>query len=135
MKPPNFDKFFFRLNILVAIVVFVLIIPTTRIFASWYPRDKKVLWLIPVCMMSVSVVSWLILSSVTPWLFKKGFFEERRHDDGSARYQGLTRFKKRLIPMLNLMASIFLITLFCYFMIMVMQGDLLSSFLFFKAGE
>jgi hypothetical protein len=76
MKPPNFDKFFFRLNILVAIVVFVLIIPTTRIFASWYPRDKKVLWLIPVCMMSVSVVSWLILSSVTPWLFKKVFLKK-----------------------------------------------------------
>lgn len=135
MKPPDFEKFFFRLNVLATVVVFILIVPTTKIFASWFPHDKRVFWFIPASMMFLSALSWLLASLLTPWFFKKGLFDERRHAGAAARYHGMERLKKRLVPILNLMIHLSLIVLFCYLVVLAMQGDALSNFIFFKAGE
>ncbi len=78
MKPVNLEKILFPLNGVVTAVVFFLLAPTTRIYASWFPEKKAELWWAPVGLLVFSAVLWIFTSLAMPHLIKKGVFEDRR---------------------------------------------------------
>lgn len=84
MKPINFDKILFPVNAVITAAVFFLLMPSTYIYAKWFPEKKDSLWLIPAGVAFTSVALWLLTSLNLPKLIQKGVFEDRRKNTRSS---------------------------------------------------
>ena len=78
MKPPDFHKILFPLNVAVTGLVFILLAPTVRIYRGWFPEKKDLLWLFPFSVLMLSSLVWFLASLSLPLLIRKGIFEDRR---------------------------------------------------------
>lgn len=103
MKPIDFPKILFRVNVAITGIVFILLAPTFRIYAWWFPEKESSLWLFPLAVLLVSSLLWMAASLSMPWLIRKGWFEDRR----SEPRPGQTALKIRLFKS-SLQLAVFL---------------------------
>lgn len=131
MKLWNFEKIFFRINILVTFIVFLILTPATKIIASWYPDDESVLWRFPLIVLAVSAALWFLVSLCLPYLFKWGFFEERRDQPR----EPIRPFWVRMIRMASPIAMLAVhlsILLFCVYCLVVFMNSDSMDHLFYN---
>ena len=100
MKPVNFQSFLFPINGILTAVVFFLLSPAVRIYARWFPDKKDALWFFPLGVVLGSAVLWLSASMATPYLIKRGIFENRRRDSRPEDSEAAKRFWKMIFPIL-----------------------------------
>lgn len=130
MKLWNFEKIFFRLNVLVTFIVFLILTPATKIIASWYPDDENVLWRFPLIILAVSAALWLSVSLCLPYLFKWGIFEERRTEAREPIRPAWVRLIRMASP-IAVLAVHLSILLFCvYCLVFFMNSDSMESWFF-----
>jgi len=127
MKLWNFEKFFFRFNILVTMIVFVLLTPATQIIASWYPDDKNTLWRFPVFIIGISGIVWFVASLCLPYLFKWGFFEERRTGPRDPIRPSSVRLLRIGSPIFVFIVHLLILLFCCFCLVVFMQSHTLSQ--------
>lgn len=130
MKLWDFEKIFFRLNVVVTFIVFLLLTPATKIIASWYPDDETVLWRFPLIVLLCSAVMWFLVSLCLPFLFKWGFFEERRDVPRESIRPLHVRLLRMGAPIMNLAIHLSILLLCCYCLVRFMQSDTLDNLFF-----
>lgn len=126
MKLWDFEKFFFRLNIIVTFIVFLLLTPSTHIIAKWYPDDESVLWRFPLIVLGVSGVIWLLASLCLPFFFKWGFFEERRDEPRDPIRPFTVRIVRMAAPIFVLAVHLSILLFCCYCLVAFMNSDKLD---------
>ena len=113
MKPINFQSLFLPLNAAITGIVFFLLFPTTRIYASWFPDKKNELWLLPASIVLVSSALWLLGSLSTPFLIRTGIFEERRRGPRPDETARRVRVFKASMPVLSFFFHMILLIALC----------------------
>ena len=129
MKIFNFQKIMFRINVVVITIVFVLLLPTTRIIAAWYPGQTDLLWFFPVAVLVITTLLWFMTSLSIPFLIKKGIFEERRKTPRPELRWTFRRFWRITLPVITLVIQMLLLIFLCMSLIAFMRSETLPSFL------
>ena len=69
-----------RVNVLATAIVFLLLMPTVRIYASWFPDKKESLWLLPAGVTLISCLLWFLASLSLPLLIRWRVVADLRKD-------------------------------------------------------
>lgn len=123
MKPPDFEGWIFRLNVIVTGFVFFLLAPTTQIFSSKFPDKKDTLWLFPLSVVSASLGLWFLMRLALPWMIRKGIFEDRRKIPRPQSRRGWERLEKIFFPVVVLALHLLLLIALCVMMVLFMRSD------------
>jgi len=129
MKIFNFDKIFFRINVIAVLIVFILLAPTTHIVASWYPGKRDILWLLPLAVLIGSIVLWLLTALSMPRLIKWGIFEDRRKKPRNETVHQMRRVFRITMPMIMMAVQVGVLIGMCMCLIAFMRGDTLAQYL------
>ena len=123
MKPPNFERVIFTLNLIAIAIVAVLVAPTTQIFAWWYPERENILWLVPAIVLGTCCILWLIMRMSIPLLIRWGVYEDQRKQIRTKEDPKPLRLIKMIVPMVTLTIEMLLLM----FMIMCVMAFLRSE--------
>lgn len=128
MKPFDFSKVLFPINAIITAVVFFLLVPSTRIYAKWFPEKKDSLWLIPVTVIALSAALWLWTSLNLPELIKKGVFEDRRKDARSSGAPVPMNIRRTIYPAIVFIFHMALLIGICICLIAEMRSGATGNF-------
>ena len=93
MRGADFKKLIFNLNLLTTLLVFIVLTPSVRIYASWFPDKKDSLWLLPLGVVGVRSFLWFLTSLSLPVLIRWRIVKDLRK---SERGQGETVYWVRV---------------------------------------
>ncbi|MCB9799224.1 MAG: hypothetical protein H6757_00515 [Candidatus Omnitrophica bacterium] len=129
MKMIDFEKIVFRISVLTVGAIFILLAPTTHIFASWYPGKKDILWIVPACVIGVLSILWLMVRLCLPLLIQKGVFEDRRKTTRSANERTPVNISRVVLSTLQLTMQLLLLLGMCVAIVAFMRGDTMDQLL------
>ena len=135
MKIFDFEKFIYRLTILMIAVVFVLLVPTTHIIASWYPGKKDTLWLWPFAAVSLGIVSWLLMRLSIPKFIQWGWFQNRRNEPRQENGSAGRRLWRIALPILSFSIQMFLLIFMCMCLVAFMRSETIEQLLTYMASR
>jgi len=129
MKFPDFQKILFRANVAVTGVVFVLLVPTVRVYERWFPEKKDGLFLFPLAVIVSSCLLWLASRLYLPHLIRSGRLSDRRIPPRPPDQSRPVRLLKMIFP-ITIFAFHMLVLLACtYALVRFMQGDTFEQML------
>lgn len=129
MKPFDYQKILFWVNILVTALVFVLLAPTVHIYSWWFPEKRDTLWLLPVGVMTLSLFLWIAASLSMPYLIQKGWLEDRRRLPRPGETARRVKLYKTLMPVVIFLFHSLLILGLAVSIVTFMRGDSLERLL------
>ena len=113
MKIIDPERYIFTLTSFAIAAVFILLTPSTRIIAHWFPGKTDWLWVYPGTLFALSFILWFVYRLSLPGLIEKGFYDDRRKNRPPSQLSFEERTWRWLRPMLRLLAQVFLIAALC----------------------
>ena len=126
MRFSNLQTIVYRLNVLLTGIVFMLLSPTVRVYAWWFPDKKNSLWLFPVLTVIFSCFLWLMTRLSIPFLIRLGILRELRKQP-RAETSWVEKMIKIVPPILICGFHLFLVIFFSASLISFMQSGAIGN--------
>lgn len=127
MKIIDFEKIILRVNLVAVAIIFVLLIPSSGVVASWFPENENAFWILPILIVSVLSTLWFLIRLNLSALIKRGVFENRRLSPREQENSKTKTFWLVTFSVLTFVTEMFMIIGMAFCLSAFTRGDLLEK--------